>query len=95
MAEENKEVLTQQPAEPEVESNQEELHTAHEAELTKQISELNATIKQLQEQNRKMFIKLSGQQDQQPQDEDPSAVIDRLIMEHLHAKDYKEEGVVI
>ena len=70
----------------EEEKKEEELHTLHEAELVKQIAELNKTIKTLQEQNRKMFLKLSGEEEEEQEDVDE--MIDRMIFEHLHAKDY-------
>lgn len=66
-----------------------EMHTEHEAELTRQIAELNATIKNLQETNRKMFMKLSGQ-GTEVDEETIDAKIDRMIFEHLHAYDYNE-----
>lgn len=66
-----------------------EIHTEHEAELTRQIAELNATIKNLQETNRKMFMKLSGQ-GTEVDEETIDAKIDRMIFEHLHAYDYNE-----
>ena len=66
-----------------------EMHTEHEAELVKQIAELNATIKNLQETNRKMFMKLSGQ-GAEVDEETIDAKIDRMIFEHLHAYDYNE-----
>lgn len=65
---------------------EEELHTLHEAELVKQIDELNKTIKTLQEQNRKMFLKLSGEEEEEQEDVDE--MIDRMIFEHIHARDY-------
>lgn len=67
-----------------------EMHTAHEAELAKQIDQLNQTIKELQEQNRKMFNRLAGKENPEP--EKPlSDKIDEMIMQHLHAKDYNKE----
>ena len=66
-----------------------EIHTEHEAELIKQIAELNTTIKNLQETNRKMFLKLSGQ-DEEVIEEDIDHKIDQMIFEHLHAHDYNE-----
>lgn len=68
------------------EQREEELHTLHEAELVNQIAELNKTIKTLQEQNRKMFLKLSGEEEEEQ--EDVNEMIDRMIFEHIHAKDY-------
>ena len=67
-----------------------EMHTAHEAELTQQIAQLNQTIKDLQEQNRKMFNRLAGQDNPEPE-KSLSDQIDEMIMQHLHAKDYDKE----
>ena len=66
-----------------------EIHTEHEAELIKQIAELNETIKNLQETNRKMFLKLSGQEEEDA-DDDIDHKIDKMIFERLHAYDYNE-----
>lgn len=75
---------------PENPPTDQEMHTAHEAELAKQIDQLNQTIKDLQEQNRKMFNRLAGKDNPEP--EKPlSDQIDEMIMQHLHAKDYDKE----
>lgn len=81
----------QQQEQQEQEQNEQpiEMHTEHEAELTRQIAELNATIRNLQETNRKMFMKLSGQGNE-VDEETIDAKIDRMIFEHLHAYDYNE-----
>ena len=91
MPEENKPIPAENNPTPEENPpTDQEMHTAHEAELAKQIDQLNQTIKELQEQNRKMFNRLAGKENPEPE-KSLSDQIDEMIMQHLHAKDYNKE----
>ena len=49
-----------QPETPEQETTPPEIHTEKEVELEKKITELTTQVTQLVEENRKLYLKLSG-----------------------------------
>lgn len=57
MEEENKSTETAPESEQETTT---EIHTEHEAELEKRVVELTEQVKQLIEENRKLYLKVSG-----------------------------------
>lgn len=50
----------EQPETPEQENHTPEIHTEKEVELEQKITELTAQVTQLVEENRKLYLKLSG-----------------------------------
>lgn len=58
MSEENK--STETAPESEQQETTTEIHTEHEAELEKRVVELTEQVKQLIEENRKLYLKVSG-----------------------------------
>lgn len=49
------------------ENPQPEIHTAREVELEKQITDLTAKVAELVEQNKKLYLKLSGTNGSEPE----------------------------
>lgn len=51
---------TNNQEQPQTEPNQPEIHTAREVELENQIAALTSQVAELVEQNKKLYLKLSG-----------------------------------
>ena len=69
-----------EPNEPIEHQTQEEVHTDREAELEQQLSALRSELNEVKEQNRKMFLRLTGQEGQE-EPEDPEEELEKRMCE--------------
>ena len=69
-----------EPNEPIEPQTEEEVHTAREAELEQQLSDLRSELNEVKEQNRKMFLRLTGQEGQ-GEPEDPEEELEKRMCE--------------
>ena len=69
-----------EPNEPIEPQPEEEVHTAREAELEQQLSALRSELNEVKEQNRRMFIRLTGQEGQ-GEPEDPEEELEKRMCE--------------
>lgn len=58
----------------------EKVHTDHEVELEQQLSALRSELKEVKEQNRRMFLRLTGQEGQ-GEPEDPEEELEKRMCE--------------
>ena len=58
---------TNNKEQPQTEPEQPEIHTAREVELENQIADLTAKVAELVEQNKKLYLKLSGTNGSDPE----------------------------
>lgn len=67
-----------EPNEPIEPTTPEEVHTDREVELEQELAALRSELNEVREQNRKMFVRLTGQ-DGQGEPEDPEEQLEKLM----------------